>query len=219
MRILLTLAANSQSGTNKVVITGGFEKWNPGKENKMLMVRIFVAAVFALSSLACFGEKDAPPFSRGVYLNYQGAKLAVGYTTISYVNDVLGEPDTKKNLEYGYGGFLWENLLRYSYYDGRLLLVFSKDKNILVQIIFDPLDDDKYTTSFKIGDKSGKKEIIAAIGKSGYKNGYEFKMIRENTIWLYYYKRESPYMNVTCEFKFTDDQTLYELNYNVDAPW
>lgn len=182
----------------------------------MRKIRVFMVIVFVLLSLSCFGGNDAPPFSRGVYLNYQGAKLIIGYTTISYVNDALGEPDTSATPEYGGEDFFWDNLLENTYYGGKLLLIFSVDKGVLIQIIFKPLKGDKYTSFLGINEQSCQDEI-----RKNIKDGdYDFVTARNSTtIWLYYYKRETPYLNVACGFQFNDDESLYALNYHADASW
>jgi hypothetical protein len=179
-------------------------------------IRLFTVMAFVLASLSCFGGNDSPPFPRGTYLNYRGSNLIIGYTTISYVNEVLGEPDTSTVSKYGGEDFFWENLLKYTYYEGRLRLSFSVDKGVLIQIIFKPLKEDKYTSFLGINNQSSRNKILEVIEKSNY----SFETVRNSaTIWLYYYKRETPYLNVACGFQFNDDESLYALNYHVDASW
>jgi hypothetical protein len=182
----------------------------------MEKIRAFMAMAFVLFSVSCFGGNDAPPFPRGTYLNYRGANLIIGYTTISYANEVLGEPDTSEISKYGGEDFFWENLLENTYFGEKLLLIFSIDKEVLIQIIFKPLKEDKYTSLLDIDNQSGRDKILEAVKKSNY----SFETVRNSTtIWLYYYKRETPYMNVACGFQFNEDESLYALNYHVDASW
>jgi hypothetical protein len=144
-------------------------------------------------------------------------KLVIGYTTISYVNDVLGEPDTSSVDEYGGEDFYWENLLDNTYYDGKLRLIFSIDKGILVQMIFRPEKGDKYSTFLNVDEKKDKDEVFEAIKKSGR----EFEIVKEKTIWVDYYKSEAPpyYMYVSSGLQFNDDNSLYAINHFVNAPW
>jgi hypothetical protein len=182
----------------------------------MLKRRIFMVIIFSLLSLSCFSGDDNPPFPRGVYLDYQGAKLIIGYTTISYVNDVLGEPEETKTSKYGGEDFFWENMLENTYFSGRLLLIFSMDKEVLIQIIFKPSKEDEYSSLLGINERSGREGILKAMQKSRY----SFETVQNSsTIWLYYYKRDEPYLNVACGFQFNDSQSLYALNYHVDASW
>jgi hypothetical protein len=181
----------------------------------MIKKSVFLVIVAVLVSLSCVRGNDNPPFSRGVYLNYQGAKLVIGYTTIAYVNDVLGEPEESVISEHGGDGFYWENLLDNTYCDGRLSLIFSIDKEVLIQIVFRPAKEDKYTSFLKINNQNGRDKISDAVQKSNY----SFELLKSGTIWLTYYGREEPYLEVVCGLQFNDDQSLYALNYHVDASW
>jgi hypothetical protein len=182
----------------------------------MVKRKVFLAIAVVLASLSCAGGNDNPPFSRGVYLNYQDAKLVIGYTTIAYVNDVLGEPETSVISEHGGDGFYWENLLDNTYCDGRLSLIFSIDKGVLIQIVFRPVKGDEYTSFLNINDQNGRDKILDAFKKSNY----DFVMVENSTtIWLTYYKREEPYLEVVCGLQFNEEQSLYALNYHVNAPW
>jgi hypothetical protein len=182
----------------------------------MVKVKMFMVGVMVLALFSCYGGSGNPPFSRGVCLNYQGAELIIGYTTISYVNDVLGEPDESVVKKHGGDGFYWENMLKNTYSNGKLLLIFSRDKEVLIQIIFCPLEEDEYIGFLNINNQNGREEILEAVKKSSY----NFTPVEDSTtIWIDYYERETPYLKVTCGLQFNDDQSLYALNYHVDAPW
>lgn len=181
-----------------------------------MKARILAVMACALASLSCFGGDKAPPFSRDVRLDYQGAELIIGYTTISYVNDVFGEPDTSVVSKYGGEDFFWENMLKNTYFGGNLRLTFSIDKEVLIQIIFTPLKEDAYAGFLNIDGQSGRDKILNAVKESGY--GFDL-VENSTTIWLYYYQRDEPYLYVACGFQFNDDQSLHALNYQVNAPW
>ena len=181
-----------------------------------MKAKILIVIACVLTSLSCFGGDNAPPFSRDVRLDYHGAELIVGYTTISYVNNVLWKPDTSVVSKHGGEDFFWENMLENTYFDGKLCLIFSIDKEVLIQIIFKPLKEDVYAGFLNINEQSSRDEILNAVKGSGY----SFDLVENSTtIWLYYYQRDEPYLYAACGFQFNDDQSLRALNYHVNAPW
>ncbi|GHT94453.1 hypothetical protein FACS1894141_1130 [Spirochaetia bacterium] len=175
---------------------------------------IFVVFMLIVSVL-CFGESGDPPFPREVYLEYKGAKLIVGYTTIADVASVLGQPDNSTTSAHGGEGFYWNNLLMNTYFNGKLTLVFSIDKDRLIQVGLKPSKEDRYTTFVVIDETNNRTDILALLNSKRY----NIDITPKGTIWLDYFVRKEPYLGVFCGFQFNDDQTLYALNYQIDSVW
>jgi hypothetical protein len=176
---------------------------------------IWLIILIQLTLYSCFYKSIDPPFSDEVYLNIKETKIVLGYSTNEYIKTALGEPDDIEDIKYGGEDFYWENMLGYSYFEENLKLIFSIEKNKLIQIIFTPNNNEKFECFGNINELSNKNEILNIFQN----RKYEYTMSPRGTIWLNFYSNKELNLSVLCGFQFNENDTIFALNFMVDSPW
>jgi hypothetical protein len=152
---------------------------------------------------------------KNIYLDYRGAHLVLGYTTISDVEQLLGKPDEIERKEYGGEGFYWEDLIIYEYENKNLALIFSGENDTLVRIVFLPNKDSKFSTFSRITQESKRDDLISYFTKSKYDIAYA----GESTFWVTFYSDTNRNFEIIGGFQFDENGNITGLNYFIDNAW
>jgi hypothetical protein len=166
-------------------------------------------------STACFAEAIDPPFKKDLQLNIEGANLILGYTSVDEVHSMFGKPRESEIRKTGGEEFYWENMLKYEYLNGKITMIFSIDKQILIQLIYRPAENDVFTSAFGINEQCTRTSVLKIL-QDGDKT---FSETKSGSIWVWYYSQDDPPIYVSMGIGFNSAGKIKTINYLVNSPW
>ena len=170
---------------------------------------IFMVLIF---TAFCNSQENNPPFSNEIFLKYKNVTMILGYSSLSDVKG-LYEPYKSEKLKHGGEDFYWENMIRQIYFNNKLKLIFSVEKDRLIQIVFIPEKGDKYTMFCGISEKNNRDQILEIFESKKMKLSFT----ETSTFWVDYLETDD--FNVICGFQFDNEGKIEAINFHIDAPW
>ena len=178
-------------------------------KNIILLVVLFFSYFQLLIS-----QDNNPPFNKGMVLKTNNYEFILGYSLRNEIIRKMGNPQNTIKKKYGGEDWNWKNMTIDEYQLKKFTLVYS-DSDKLIQIIFKPSAEDKYTSIFNITDKTTIDELIKILDK----NKVKYSKASKEVLWIDYFTSKVPMFNVTCGFEFNNQNRISIINYAVDGPW
>ena len=178
-------------------------------KNKILFVFIFVCTL-----QFSFSQDKNPPFDKGMILQTKDCEFVLGYSLRDNIIKKLGNPQNTLIHQNGGEDWNWDNMTIDEYKNKGLKLIYS-EKDRLIQIIYQPNIEDSYTSIFNITSKITMNELKRVL----VNNKIDYSEASPNVLWVNYFSSDIPMFNVTCGFKFNDQNRIVTINYGIDGSW